>query len=101
MKFQIFVVALLSALSVSGVHAQVARDNSNRPCIEANVQADQSNTARVNQNCRENLSRTIQAGQVNTAETQQKGQRNDNAVEQMGYEGPKRRAVPPHGQQQR
>lgn len=98
MKYQALIVTLLSVLSASAANAQVPRDNSNRPCIEANVQADQSNTARVNQNCKENLSRTIQAGQSNTAETYQKGQRNDNAVEQMGYEGPKRRAPPPHGQ---
>lgn len=98
MKRQAFIFALLSVLSVSTLHAQVARDNSNRPCIEAHVQADRSNSALVNQNCRENMSRTIQAGQSNTAETYQKGQQNDNAVEQMGYEGPKRRTAPPHGQ---
>lgn len=98
MKHKALIVTLFSVLSASAVNAQVPRDNSNRPCIDANVQVDKSNTARVNQNCKENLSRTIQAGQSNTAETYQKGQRNDNAVEQMGYDGPKRRAAPPHGQ---
>lgn len=97
MKLSVLTACLsLSLMSVA--QAQVPRDNSNRPCIDANVQINQSNTARVNQNCKENMSATMQAGQVNTTETRQRGERNDNTVEQMNYEGPQRRPAPRHGQ---
>lgn len=99
MKYKILALACVCSL-FSVAHAQAARDSASRPCIKATVQADQSNTATVNQDCDENLSRTIQAGQSNTAHTTQKGQRNDNAVEQLNYEGPKRRAAPQRTQPQ-
>lgn len=97
MKLSPFVLVLGLIVSVGSAYGQVKRDNSTRPCVNAKVQVDRTNTANVKQECAENISSTVQAGQNNTANTTQRGAVNDNSVDQSGYDGPKRRPVPQSG----
>ena len=91
MKQISFAVAIALLGTGAASMAQAPRDNSNRPCIDVNVQIDKENTSKVRQRCEINVSRTMQAGQENTAETRQTGDVNDNSVDQYEYKAVKRR----------
>lgn len=70
-------------------HADPARDPSQSPCFEVNIQNDRDNRASVDQDCRMSYSRTVQAGQTNSAHTVQTGEINNNRVRQYQYEPPR------------
>ncbi|WP_295405579.1 hypothetical protein [uncultured Thiocystis sp.] len=91
MKTLLSLLVLGLTLSSASVYSQAARDNSNRPCFDVNVQIDRNNRSNVDQDCGQNYSRTMQAGQNNEATTYQSGDVNDNKVRQYGQDGPSRR----------
>jgi type 1 fimbria pilin len=55
-----------------------------RPCIDANVQNNSTNSNTVNQNCDVNISGSIQAGDHNSNRTNQNGRRNHSRTHQIG-----------------
>jgi hypothetical protein len=94
MKTLHFVLTTILLVPCASAYSQVARDNSNRPCFDVNVQIDKNNQSRVQQDCGRNYSRTMQAGQNNETQTIQRGDVNDNQVRQYGFEAQSRRTPP-------
>ncbi len=94
MKTLPFLLSVVLLAPCASAYSQAARDNSNRPCVDVNVQIDKNNHSRVQQNCGQNYSGTMQAGQNNQAETYQRGDVNDNQVIQYGYDAQQRRPAP-------
>jgi post-segregation antitoxin (ccd killing protein) len=70
------------------VSADAGFTRTSGPCFDVNVQIDQTNQARVAQDCTVNISRTVQAGQRNEVYTRQAGTLNDNRVRQLHYVPP-------------
>lgn len=91
MRYIATIMAVALAAVGSAASAQAPRDNSERPCVDVNIQLDRSNSSRTNQNCGINMSRTMQGGENNTAETRQRGDVNDNDVTQFNAQMQRRR----------
>ena len=79
-------VAFLAAMPWA--YAGSVSDQTARPCFQVSVQNDRVNESNVEQNCKWNLNRTVQAGARNQAQTVQSGSVNNNKVRQYHYEVP-------------
>lgn len=90
----IYFISMGAIFASVSAYGQAARDNSDRPCFDVNVQIDKNNKSNTQQNCGKNYSRTSQAGQNNEATTRQNGDVNSNEVRQEGFNAQSRRPSP-------
>lgn len=91
MKTLILSVGILLFFLMPLAHADSGRDRTQGPCYSVNIQNDRVNQSDVEQDCKMNFSRTVQAGKENRTTTIQTGDVNNNKVRQYQYQHPRYR----------